>query len=42
VFIDDLPRNVESARRLGLPAIRFESTAQVRRELEPMLALDLT
>jgi epoxide hydrolase-like predicted phosphatase len=38
VFIDDLPRNVESARRLGLPAIRFESTAQVRRELEPLLA----
>ena len=38
VFIDDLPRNVESARALGLPAIRFESTAQVRRELEPMLA----
>ena len=39
VFIDDLPRNVESARALGLPAIRFESTAQVRRELEPLLAL---
>lgn len=38
VFIDDLARNVESARRLGLPAIRFESTAQVRRELEPLLA----
>jgi len=38
VFIDDLPRNVESAHRLGLPAIRFESTAQVRRELEPLLA----
>ena len=38
VFIDDLPRNVESARRLGLPAIRFESTAQVRRDLEPLLS----
>jgi putative hydrolase of the HAD superfamily len=37
VFIDDLPRNVESARRLGLPAIRFESAAQVRSELEPLL-----
>ncbi|MEO8464798.1 MAG: HAD family phosphatase [Gammaproteobacteria bacterium] len=37
VFIDDLPRNVESARALGLRAIRFESTAQVRRELEPLL-----
>ncbi len=31
VFIDDLPRNVEGARALGLPAIHFESTAQVRR-----------
>jgi putative hydrolase of the HAD superfamily len=38
VFIDDLPRNVESARRLGLPAIRFTSTAELRRELEPLLA----
>jgi epoxide hydrolase-like predicted phosphatase len=38
VFIDDMERNVESARRLGLPAIRFESTEQVRRELEPLLA----
>jgi putative hydrolase of the HAD superfamily len=38
VFIDDLPGNVESARRLGLPAIRFETTAQVRLELEPLLA----
>jgi putative hydrolase of the HAD superfamily len=38
VFIDDLQRNVEGARALGLPAIRFESTAQVRRELEPLLA----
>jgi len=38
VFIDDLPRNVESARALGLPAIRFESAEQVRRELEPLLA----
>jgi FMN phosphatase YigB (HAD superfamily) len=38
VFIDDMERNVESARRLGLPAIRFESTDQVRRELAPLLA----
>jgi len=37
VFIDDLERNVESARRLGLPAIRFETPEQVRRELEPLL-----
>jgi putative hydrolase of the HAD superfamily len=37
VFIDDLPRNVESARRVGLPAIQFVTTDQVRRELEPLL-----
>jgi putative hydrolase of the HAD superfamily len=37
VFIDDLPRNVESARRVGLPAIQFVSTDQVRRELQPLL-----
>jgi putative hydrolase of the HAD superfamily len=37
VFIDDLPRNVEAARRLGLPAIRFETTEQVRTELLPLL-----
>jgi putative hydrolase of the HAD superfamily len=38
VFIDDLERNVASARALGLPAIRFESTEQVRAELAPLLA----
>jgi len=37
VFIDDLPRNVESARSVGLPAIQFVSTDQVRRDLEPLL-----
>jgi putative hydrolase of the HAD superfamily len=37
VFIDDLPRNVESARRLGLTAILFEDPQQCRRELERLL-----
>jgi putative hydrolase of the HAD superfamily len=37
VFIDDMARNVESARRVGLPAILFETTDQVRRELAPLL-----
>jgi putative hydrolase of the HAD superfamily len=37
VFIGDLARNVDSARRVGLPAIQFVSTDQVRRELEPLL-----
>jgi putative hydrolase of the HAD superfamily len=38
VFLDDMPRNVEAARQLGLPAIRFETTEQARRELDPLLA----
>jgi putative hydrolase of the HAD superfamily len=38
VYVDDMPPNVEAAWRLGLPAIRFETTEQVRRELEPLLA----
>jgi putative hydrolase of the HAD superfamily len=37
VFIDDLPRNVESARATGLPAIQFTSTDQVRRDLAALL-----
>lgn len=39
VFIDDLERNVAAARMLGLPAIRFATTAQVRAELAPLLGL---
>ena len=37
VFIDDLPRNVESARAAGLPAIQFETTDQVRGALAAFL-----
>lgn len=37
VFLDDLAPNVESARRLGLAAIRFENAEQARRELAPLL-----
>ena len=37
VFLDDLPRNVEAARRLGLPAFRFETAEQARRELAALL-----
>jgi putative hydrolase of the HAD superfamily len=33
LFVDDRPLNVESARRVGLGAIRFESAAQLRQEL---------
>ncbi len=34
VFIDDNLRNVEAAEAFGLPTIRFESPAQLRKELE--------
>ena len=37
VFIDDLPANVESARRVGLHAICFKDAAQCRRELDGIL-----
>jgi len=37
VFIDDLAPNVESAQRLGLRGIRFESPEQCARELNELL-----
>ena len=37
VFIDDMTRNVESARAVGLPAIQFTTADQVRRELAALL-----
>ncbi len=37
VFIDDFPLNVRGAREFGLHAIRFQSYAQVRQELETLL-----
>jgi putative hydrolase of the HAD superfamily len=37
VFVDDVAANVETARRLGMAAIRFESAAQCGRELERLL-----
>jgi HAD superfamily hydrolase (TIGR01509 family) len=33
IFIDDMPRNVQTAQRLGWRAIRFESAEQVRQDL---------
>jgi 2-haloacid dehalogenase len=33
LFIDDSPRNVEGARRVGLAALRFESVPALRAEL---------
>jgi 2-haloacid dehalogenase len=36
VLIDDNEANVEAARSLGMPAVRFRSPGQLRAELERM------
>ena len=36
IFIDDALANIESARRLGLPSIHFQSPAQLERELKTL------
>jgi epoxide hydrolase-like predicted phosphatase len=36
-LVDDTPANVEAANELGMHGILFESTAQIRRELESIL-----
>lgn len=38
IFVDDLPRNVEAARDLGIHALLYRSFAQLRRELSKVLA----
>lgn len=38
VFIDDLPRNVEAARKEGMKGLIFESLDQAKRELEEILS----
>lgn len=37
VFIDDFPRNIEGAQAVGMHAIRFLSTEQVRADLDAFL-----
>lgn len=37
LFIDDVPANVEGARRVGMDAILYESPSQLRRELSKRL-----
>jgi putative hydrolase of the HAD superfamily len=37
VFIDDFPRNIEGARAVGMHAIQFRSSEQIRAELEAFL-----
>jgi len=38
LFIDDVARNVDAARALGMTAIQFESPAQLRGQLRSILA----
>lgn len=40
VFIDDMPNNVQGAISLGMHAVRFESPAQVRNDLDALLNAD--
>ncbi len=37
VFVDDMARNVEAARDIGLNAIQFHTAVQVRRDIERLL-----
>jgi epoxide hydrolase-like predicted phosphatase len=37
VFVDDFPRNIEGARAVGMHAIQFRSSEQIRAELEAFL-----
>jgi HAD superfamily hydrolase (TIGR01509 family) len=39
VFIDDLPANIEAARRIGLHTIQFRDAAQCQQELDGLLTL---
>jgi putative hydrolase of the HAD superfamily len=36
LFIDDLERNIQAARELGITALRFQSVAQLRTDLEAL------
>jgi HAD superfamily hydrolase (TIGR01509 family) len=39
VFIDDLPANIEAARRIGLHTILFRDAAQCQQELDGLLTI---
>jgi FMN phosphatase YigB (HAD superfamily) len=36
LFIDDVERNIQAARELGITALRFQSVAQLRNDLEAL------
>ena len=40
VFLDDLGRNVRSAREVGMTAVRVRGTEEALRELETLLGTD--
>ena len=40
VFLDDLGRNVRSAREVGMTAVRVRETEEALRELETLLGTD--
>ncbi len=40
LFIDDSPRNVEGARRIGMEAVQFSDAATLRRDLERLGLMD--
>ncbi len=42
VFLDDIGRNLKSARRLGMATIKVETPAQALAELEALLGFPLT
>jgi epoxide hydrolase-like predicted phosphatase len=37
VFVDDMARNVEAARAIGMHAFQFQTPTQIRREIERLL-----
>jgi epoxide hydrolase-like predicted phosphatase len=37
VFVDDMARNVETARAIGMHAFQFQTPTQIRREIERLL-----
>ena len=40
LFIDDSPRNVEGARRVGMEALQFSDASSLERDLERLRLLE--
>jgi putative hydrolase of the HAD superfamily len=39
IFIDDMPANIDGARRLGIPSIHYTTTTGLQTALEPLLEI---